>query len=51
VPGSTLREWENDRGFPDVATGVRLAEALGAPVERLADGAEDRAENGAEPPR
>jgi transcriptional regulator with XRE-family HTH domain len=45
VPVSTLRGWENDRGFPDVAAGVRLAEALGVPVERLAEGVEDPADN------
>jgi putative transcriptional regulator len=45
VPASTLRSWENDRGFPNVAAGVRLAEALGVPVERLAEGVEDPAED------
>jgi hypothetical protein len=35
--------WENDRGFPDVTAGVRLAEALGVPVERLAEGVDDPA--------
>jgi hypothetical protein len=48
VPVSTLRHWENDRGFPGVPAGVRLAEALGVPVERLAEGVEDPAEDEAE---
>ncbi len=51
VPASTLRGWENDRGFPDVAAGVRLAEALGVPVERLAEGVEDPGEDEPEPLR
>ena len=45
VPVSTLRNWENDRGFPDLAACLRLAEALGVPAERLAEGADDPAEN------
>jgi putative transcriptional regulator len=48
VPVSTLRNWEHDRGFPGVAAGVRLAGALGVPVERLAEGVEDPAEDGPE---
>jgi hypothetical protein len=32
ILAGTLRDWENDRGFPDVPAGVRLAEALGVPV-------------------
>jgi transcriptional regulator with XRE-family HTH domain len=40
VPVSTLRNWENDRGFPGLAF-LRLAEALGVPAERLAEGVED----------
>jgi transcriptional regulator with XRE-family HTH domain len=51
VPASTLRGWENDRGFPDVAAGVRLAEALGVPVERLAEGVEDPAGDEEQPSR
>jgi hypothetical protein len=43
VPVCTLRSWENDRGFPGVAAGVRLGEALGVPAERLAEGVEDPA--------
>ena len=49
VPVSTLRGWENDRGFPDAAAGVRLAEALGVPVERLAEGVDDPADDEPEP--
>jgi hypothetical protein len=49
VPVSTLRGWENDRGFPNLAAGVRLAEALGVPAERLAEGVEDPAELDAAP--
>jgi transcriptional regulator with XRE-family HTH domain len=41
VPVSTLRNWEGDRGFPNVAAGLRLAEALGVRIERLAEGVED----------
>jgi transcriptional regulator with XRE-family HTH domain len=44
VPASTLRSWENDRGFPGLAAGLRLAGALGVPVGRLAEGVEDPAE-------
>jgi putative transcriptional regulator len=38
VPASTLRHWENDRGFPGLAVCLRLAEALGVAVERIAEG-------------
>jgi transcriptional regulator with XRE-family HTH domain len=41
VPASTLRNWEGDLGFPGLAACLRLAQALGAPVERLAEGVED----------
>jgi putative transcriptional regulator len=51
VPGSTLQHWENDRGFPSLAAGLRLAGVLGVPVERLAEGVEDPAEDGPEPAR
>ncbi len=51
VPASTLGNWENDRGFPDVAAGVRLAGALGVPVERLAEGVEDPAGDEEQPSR
>jgi DNA-binding XRE family transcriptional regulator len=41
VPASTLRRWERDQGFPGLPTLVRLAAALGVPVERFAEGVED----------
>jgi HTH-type transcriptional regulator, cell division transcriptional repressor len=41
VPVSTLRGWESDRGFPGLPAALRLAEALGVPVERFAEGVED----------
>jgi transcriptional regulator with XRE-family HTH domain len=41
VPAGTLRNWEGDRGFPSLPVLVRLAEALGVPVERFAEGVED----------
>jgi transcriptional regulator with XRE-family HTH domain len=41
VPASTLRNWEDDRGFPGLPVLPRLAEALGVQVERLAEGVED----------
>jgi transcriptional regulator with XRE-family HTH domain len=44
VPASTLRHWENDRGFPPrPQVFLRLADALGVPVERLAAGVDDSA--------
>jgi transcriptional regulator with XRE-family HTH domain len=46
VPACTLRNWGNDRGFPSVPAGVRLAEVLGVPAERLAEGVDDPAEEG-----
>jgi transcriptional regulator with XRE-family HTH domain len=51
VPASTLRNWENDRGFPGLAASLRLAAALGVPVERLAEGVDDPAEEEATPYR
>jgi transcriptional regulator with XRE-family HTH domain len=48
VPVSTLRNWEGDRGMPGIPAAVRLAEALGVPVDRLAEGVDDDAEE--EPP-
>jgi hypothetical protein len=48
VPAATLRNWENDRGFPGPAL-LRLAGALGVAVERRAEGVEDPAEGGPEP--
>jgi transcriptional regulator with XRE-family HTH domain len=41
VPVSTLRNWEGDRGFPDLRALVCLATVLGVPVERFAEGVED----------
>jgi putative transcriptional regulator len=41
VPAGTLRNWEGDRGFPGLPALLRLAEALGVPVERFAEGVED----------
>jgi transcriptional regulator with XRE-family HTH domain len=44
VPASTLRNWEGGRGFPGLPACRRLAEAVGVPVERLAEGVDDPAE-------
>jgi transcriptional regulator with XRE-family HTH domain len=49
VPASTLRNWENDRGFPQLAALLRLAEVLGVSVERIAEGVDDPAEDEPEP--
>jgi transcriptional regulator with XRE-family HTH domain len=49
VPASTLRGWEHDRGFPNLPALLRLAGALGVPVERLAEGVEDPVEEEGEP--
>jgi transcriptional regulator with XRE-family HTH domain len=43
VPVGTLRNWEGDRGFPGLPALLRLAGALGVPVERFAEGVEDPA--------
>jgi transcriptional regulator with XRE-family HTH domain len=43
LPASTLRNWEADRGFPGLPALLRLAGALGVPVERFAEGVEDPA--------
>ena len=43
VPVSTLRNWEGDRGMPGLPVLLRLAGALGVPVERFAEGLEDPA--------
>jgi transcriptional regulator with XRE-family HTH domain len=55
IPASTLRHWEHDRGFPGVPAFLRLAEALGGPAERLAEGVDgpagDESEVGHEEPR
>jgi transcriptional regulator with XRE-family HTH domain len=50
VPVSTLRNWEGDRGFPNLPALLRIAEVLGVPVERLAEGVEDPAEAEPEAP-
>ena len=49
VPVGTLRNWEGDRGFPGLTACLRLAGALGVPVERFAEGVEDPAELDAAP--
>ena len=41
VPVGTLRNWEADRGFTGLLALLRLAKALGVPVERFAEGVED----------
>jgi putative transcriptional regulator len=41
ISAGTLRNWETDRGFPGLAVCLRLAKALGVPVERLAEGVDD----------
>src|SRR5690349_10054783 len=51
VPVGTLRNWENDRGFPGVPAFLRLAEALGVTAERLAEELDDAAGNEEEPAR
>jgi transcriptional regulator with XRE-family HTH domain len=43
VPVSTLRHWEGDRGLPGLPVLLRLAQTLGVPVERFAEGVEDPA--------
>ena len=48
MPVSTLRNWEDDRGFPGMPAFLRLAEALGVPAERLAEGVDDPAEEAAQ---
>lgn len=48
VPISTLRNWEDGRGFPGVPAFLGLAEALGVPAARLAAGVDDPAQEGAE---
>jgi transcriptional regulator with XRE-family HTH domain len=45
VPASTLRNWEGGRGFPGLPAALRLAEALGVPVESFAKGLEDPGED------
>jgi HTH-type transcriptional regulator, cell division transcriptional repressor len=51
VPAGTLRSWEGDRGFPPLPALLRLAGALGVPVERFAEGVEDPAGDEAGPAR
>ena len=51
VTVSTLRNWENDRGFPSLAACLRLAGVLGVPVERFAEGVEDPAGDEPQPAR
>jgi transcriptional regulator with XRE-family HTH domain len=41
VPAGTLRNWEAGRGFPGLPAMLRLAQALGVPVERFAERAND----------
>lgn len=41
VPASTLRGWESGRGMPGLPALLRLAQALGVPLERFAEGVED----------
>jgi transcriptional regulator with XRE-family HTH domain len=48
VPASTLRNWEHDRGFPHLCALLRMAEALGVTIERIAEGVEDPVEEEAE---
>ena len=50
VPVSTLRNWEGDRGFPSLPALLRIAEVLGVPLERLAEGVDDPAEDEPETP-
>jgi transcriptional regulator with XRE-family HTH domain len=51
LPASTLRGWEGNRGFPALPAALRLAEAMGVPVERFAEGVEDPAEEELPPPK
>jgi transcriptional regulator with XRE-family HTH domain len=41
VPAGTLRHWEAGRGMPGLPALLRLAGALGVPVERFAEGVEE----------
>lgn len=45
VPVSTLRGWQADKGMPSLSALLRLAQALGVPVERFAEGVEDPEED------
>ena len=49
VPVSTLRRWEANRGLPGLPALLRLAQALGVPPERFAEGVEDPAGDEPEP--
>jgi transcriptional regulator with XRE-family HTH domain len=51
VPVSTLWDWEADRGLPGLPALLRLAQALGVPPERFAEGVEDPAGDEPEPGR
>ncbi len=44
VPASTLRGWEGDRGFPGPIRPPAAGRGAGVPVERLAEGVGDPAE-------
>jgi transcriptional regulator with XRE-family HTH domain len=48
---STLRDWENGRGLPRLPGPLRLAGALGVPVERIAEGVENVAGRSPNMPR
>jgi transcriptional regulator with XRE-family HTH domain len=50
VPVSTLRNWEGDRGFPNLPALLRIAEVLGVPLERIAEGVTDPVEEELETP-
>jgi transcriptional regulator with XRE-family HTH domain len=41
IPVSTLRGWEAGRSMPGLPALLRLAQALGVPPERFAEGVED----------
>jgi putative transcriptional regulator len=44
VATTTLRNWEADRGMPSMPVLLQLAGMLGVPVEQIAEGVEDPAE-------
>ena len=47
---SSLRNWEGDRSMPRLPALLRLAEALGVPVERFAEAADDPQQEEPAPP-